>query len=361
MIQDNKYLLGMIYNFTGTGKPGYSGDGKKADMAQINGPAGLAVDKDDNVYIAEIHNNVIRKIDAKTNIISTVAGCGIRSFCGDGGPAISAGLNGPEGVFVDGDSNIYIADTYNHRIRKVDSRTGIISTIAGCGEAGYNGDGIKACDAMINTPAGVVVDKKGNVYFNDYKNDRVRKVDLDGIITTYAGTGIKGYSGDGGPADKARINDVYGLAIDKEDNIYIMDSLNFAVRKIDAGTKVISTAIGRGMPGPVTEFERVADSYIGRVAHEKGTIGMEAPHAVEITSEGNIMVADTGHYRIRMADLKQDSVYTVAGNGERGCIGNNIRALEASLCVHGIRMDSANNLYFNDFENHVVRVVRFNK
>ncbi|QHQ60821.1 hypothetical protein Ana3638_08620 [Anaerocolumna sedimenticola] len=354
-----KYTYGIIYSFAGTGKAGYSGDGEKADLAQLNGPAGLAIDKDDNIYIAEIHNSTIRKVDAITNHITTVAGCGLQGFNGDGGLAIHAKLNGPEGVFVDEFENIYIADTYNQRIRRVDGRTGIITTIAGCGDAGYNGDGIKACDAMLNSPAGVVVDKMGNVYFNDYRNDRVRKVDLDGIISTFAGTGTKGYSGDGEIADKAQINDVYGLGIDKYDNIYVMDSLNFAVRRIDAETKVIKTIVGKGIPGPITEFESVLSSYIGRVVHEKGTIGMEAPHAVEVSSDGIIIIADTGHYRIRAIDLKHDIVYTIAGNGEKGCSGNNMKALNANLCVHGLRMDSANNLYFNDFENHVVRVVRF--
>jgi len=358
-MQSINYSLGKIYNFAGTGQAGYSGDGEKADLARLNGPAGLAIDKDDNIYIVEILNHTVRKVDAITNVITTVAGCGLQGFDGDGGLAIHAKLNGPEGVFVDEHKNIFIADTYNHRIRRVDGQTGIITTIAGCGNDGYNGDGIKACDAMLNSPSGVVVDKMGNVYFNDYRNDRVRKVDPEGMITTFAGTGTKGYSGDGDLADKAQINDVYGLAIDKYDNIYIMDSLNFAVRKIDAKTKVITTIVGKGVPGLITEFEKVSNSYIGRVSHEKGTIGMEAPHAVEVSSDGNLIIADTGHHRIRLIDVLHDTVYTIAGNGEKGCIGNNIKALNASLCVHGLRMDSANNLYFNDFENHVVRVIRF--
>ncbi len=358
-MQDINYSLGKIYNFAGTGKPGYSGDGDNSDLAQLNGPAGLAIDKNDNIYIAEVFNNTIRKVEVITNRITTVAGCGIQGFQGDGELAIHAKLNGPEGVFVDEYDNLYIADTYNQRIRRVDGQTGIITTIAGCGDAGYNGDGIKACDALLNSPAGVVVDKMGNVYFNDYRNDRIRKIDIEGIISTFAGTGTKGYSGDGDIASKAQINDVYGLGIDKYDNIYIMDSLNFAVRKIDAKTKVITTIVGKGIPGPITEFDSISNSYIGRVVHEKGTIGMEAPHAVEISSDGNILVADTGHSRIRIVDLKQDLVYTIAGNGEKGYTGNNVKALDASLCIHGLRMDSANNLYFNDFINHVVRVLKF--
>lgn len=355
----SKWTHGTIDRYAGTGKPGYDGDGKKADRAQLNGPAGLAINKNNNAYVVEIHSNTVRKIDAKTKIITTVAGCGIKGFDGDGGLAIDAKLNGPEGVFVDNNDNIFIADTYNQRIRRVDAKTGIINTIAGTGEAGYHGDNMKADISQLNHPSGVVVDIKGNVYLNDYKNDRIRKIDTDGIITTYAGTGNPGYSGDGGAADKAQINDVYGLGIDKYDNIYIMDSLNFAVRKVDTKTGLITTVIGKGTPGPVVEFERISDSYLGGEVHEKGTIGMEAPHAVAVNSEGNILIGDTGCNRIRMIDLEQDLVYTVAGSGKKGCSGDSGNALDACLCVHGLRMDSNNNIYFVDFHNHVIRVIKF--
>jgi DNA-binding beta-propeller fold protein YncE len=194
--------------------------GEKADIAQLNGPAGLAIDKDNNIFIAEMHNHVIRKIDARTRIITTVAGCGLKGFAGDDGLAVHAKFNGPLGVSVDTNGNIFIADFFNQRIRKVNARTGIINTIAGTGEAGYNGDEIQACEARLNYPAGVVEDSKGNVYFNDFKNERIRKICTDGMISTYAGTGICGYSGDLGVADEAQINGVYGLAIDKQDNIW---------------------------------------------------------------------------------------------------------------------------------------------
>ncbi len=358
-LKDSKWIKGTIYKYAGTGIAGYSGDGGKSDVALLNGPAGLAIDNEDNVFVAEIHNNLIRKIDAKTRIITTVVGCALNGFDGDGGLAIYAKLNGPEGVFVDMYGNIYIADTHNQRIRMVEAQTGIISTIAGTGEAGYNGDNMRARKAKLNYPSGIVVDSKGNVYFNDYKNDRVRKIDQYGMISTYAGTGIHGYSGDGGLAYNGQINDVYGLGIDRNDNIYIMDSLNYAVRKVDAKTRIISTVVGKGSPGSIVEFESVCSSFIGGPVHEKGTIGMEVPHAVEVNSDGNIFIADTGSYRIRMVNLEQDLLYTVAGNGVKGCFGDNGKALDASLNVHGLRIDSNNNLYFVDFHNHVIRVIRF--
>ncbi|WP_312648148.1 NHL domain-containing protein [Aminipila sp.] len=231
---DTRWTKGTIHRFAGTDIAGYYGDGDKAETSQLNGPAGLAVDKYDNVFVAELHNSVIRKIDVRTGIITTVAGNCSKGYIGDGGLATNAKLNGPLGVFVDGGGNIFIADSFNHRIRKVEADTGIITTIAGNGTEGYAGDGFNACNSQLNFPAGVVADSKGNVYFNDFKNDRVRKIATDGIISTYAGTGIPGYSGDSGPADRAQINQVYGLAIDKDDNVYLMDSANFAVRKVDA-------------------------------------------------------------------------------------------------------------------------------
>lgn len=341
------WLNNRVFAFAGNGKAGYSGDGSLAENARLNGPAGLAIDKENNVYVVEIFNNVVRKIDSKTKIITTVAGNGKNGFAGDEGPATQAMLNGPEGVYVDDSFNIYIADTYNHRIRKVDSKTGVISTIAGNGEAGYSGDGDDACKAKLDTPAGVVVDSKGNVYFNDYGNDRIRKVDKRGIISTFAGIGTHGYSGDGGPADRAMINDVYGLAVDKNDNVYIADSLNFAIRKVDSRTGIISTVIGKGKPGKVIEFEEISKSHLCGEAHKKGTTGGKVPHAVDVDKNGNIFIADTAVNRIRIADMSKNQVYTIVGADGEG------------IAVHGLRADNKGNLYFVSFHNHIVGMVKF--
>ncbi|MDO0825995.1 hypothetical protein [Desulfosporosinus nitroreducens] len=357
---NTKWTKGTIYRFAGTGIAGYHGDGGEANTAQLNGPAGLAIDKDNNIFIAEMHNHVIRKIDAKTRIISTVAGCGSKGFAGDGELAIHAKLNSPLGVFTDKVGNIFIADSLNQRIRKVDARTGVISTVAGTGDAGYNEDGIQACEAKLNYPAGVVADSIGNVYFNDFKNDRIRKICTNGIISTYAGTGINGYSGDFGQADKAMINGVYGLAIDRHDNIYIMDSLNFAVRKVDAKLGIINTIIGKGNPGPINEFDNIANSFIGEPINNQGSFGSEdVAHSVEVDLNGNLFIGDTASNRIRMVDIERDLVYSIAGTGEKGLSGDNDFALNANLSVHGLKMDSKNNLYFIDFLKHVIRVIKF--
>jgi sugar lactone lactonase YvrE len=358
-MKNNNWLNGRVFTFAGNGQAGYSGDGFLAEKAQINGPAGLAIDRENNVYVVEIFNNVVRKIDNKTRIITTIVGCGEKGFIGDGGLATEAKLNGPEGVFVDDSFNVYIADTFNQRIRKVDSKTGIINTIAGNGEVGYSGDGGDACKANLNRPAGVVIDSKGNVYFNDYGNDRIRKVDSKGIISTFAGIGKHGYSGDGGPAEEAMINDVYGLAIDRDDNVYIVDSLNFAIRKVDAKTGIISTVVGKGKPGKIVEFQKIDECYLSGVAHDKGKTGANVPHAVDVDVRGNIFIGETGTNRIRVADFFKNQIYTIVGSGEKGFSGNNCLALNAQIGVHGLRIDALSNLYFVDYHNHVVMVVMF--
>jgi hypothetical protein len=355
----SNWLKGTVHAFTGIGQPGYGKDGGIAREALINGPAGAAIDSNNDVYIAEIFNNVVRKIDTRTNIVTTIAGCGDKGFGGDGGPAVKARLNGPEGVFVDLYGNIYIADTWNQRIRKIDSKTGIIKTIAGNGEAGFSGDFGNACEASLNCPSGVVGDSMGNVYFNDYKNERIRKIDINGIISTFAGTGEAGFTGDGGPANQAEINDVYGLAIDKHDNLYFVDSLNFAIRKINIHSEIINTVCGKGKPGAIVEFESIDNCYLGGNTHPKGTIGEDVPHGLDVSNEGYIFIADTGANRIRIVDPFENQVYTIAGTGEDGCSGDDGIALEAKINVHGVRVDSESNLYFVDFHHHVVRKITF--
>jgi sugar lactone lactonase YvrE len=352
-------VKGIVHTFIGTGKPGYSGDAGSSSEALVNGPAGLAIDSNNNVYVVEIINNVVRKIDTKINIVTTVAGCGDKGFSGDGGLAVKAKLNGPEGVFVDLYGNIYIADTWNQRIRKIDFKSGIIKTIAGNGEAGFSGDGGNACNASINRPSGVVVDSIGNVYFNDYSNERIRKIDINGIISTFAGTGEAGFTGDEGLAYQAKINDVYGLAIDKNDNLYFVDSLNFAIRKINLHSGVIYTVCGKGKPGEIVEFVSVDSCYLGGNAHPKGTTGGSVPHGLDVSNEGFILIADTGVNRIRVADLFENQVYTIAGTGEGGYSGDEENALEAKINVHGVRVDSEGNIYFVDFHHHVVRKITF--
>ena len=282
---------GIIQTVAGTGGAGYSGDGGPATSAEIKNPVGVAVDASGNIYIADTENHRIRKVDAATGIIQTVAGTGVGGDSGDGGPATSAQLRKAQGVTVDASGNIYIADTLNQRIRKVDAPTGIIQTVAGTGVAGYSGDGGPATSAQIKNPAVVAVDASGNIYIGDTDNHRIRKVDpATGIIQTVAGTGVAGYSGDGGPATSAQIKNPAVVAVDASGNIYIGDTDNHRIRKVDPATGIIQTVAGTGVAG------YSGDGGLATSAQLKKAQG------VTVDASGNIYIADTENYRIRKVD-----------------------------------------------------------
>ena len=237
---------GVISTVAGNGTEGYSGDGGAAVGAQLNYPFGVALDGADNLYIADFGNNRIRKVDS-AGVISTVAGTGTAGSLGDGGAAVGAQLNYPRSVALDGAGNLYIAEDVNHRIRKMDS-AGVISTVAGNGTEGYSGDGGAAVGAQLNEPFGVALDGAGNLYIAEYENQRIRKVDSTGVISTVAGNGTEGYSGDGGAAVGAQLDSPYGVALDGAGNLYIADMGNHRIRKVDSAG-VISTVAGNGADG----------------------------------------------------------------------------------------------------------------
>ena len=228
--------LGVIHTIAGTGELGFGGDGGPATSAMLASPLGVAVDALGNVYIADALNHRIRRIDI-LGVIETIAGSGdgvseenfTGDYGGDAGPATSALLARPDNVAVDDMGNVYIADTFNHRIRKVDA-LGIIDTIAGTGERGFGGDGGPAVQAQLNYPGGVAVDGAGNVYIADAENHRIRVVDSTGVIRTIAGTGEDGFGGDGGPAVQAQLNYPSGMALDDAGNVYIADRENHRIR-----------------------------------------------------------------------------------------------------------------------------------
>ncbi len=239
---------GIITTIAGTGEAGFSGDGGPAVNAQLNIPAFSCMDTAGNILIADVGNFRIRKIDTATGIITTIAGTGNNIFGGDGGPAINADLIGLIGICTDAANNIYI--TGGNRIRKIDAATGIISTIAGAGTAGYSGDNGLAAAALLNNPFGLCMDGSGNLYCADRNNFAVRKINLTtGIITTFAGTGVVGTTGDGGPATLARLGSIFGIAADKRDNIYLADQSISRVRRVDGLTGIITTVSGSGTRG----------------------------------------------------------------------------------------------------------------
>src|SRR5204862_317026 len=200
------------------------------------------LDAGGNLYIADLGNERIRKVAAATGIITTVAGNGVFGFAGDGGAATSASLSGPVGVAVDAGGNLYIADNWNNRIRKVAAATGIITTMAGNGNPTFAGDGGAATSASVYVPTGVALDASGNLYIADYGNQRVRKVDAaSGIITTVAGNGSPAFAGDGGAATSASLNSPVSVALDASGNLYVADQGNHRIRKVAAATGIITT------------------------------------------------------------------------------------------------------------------------
>ncbi len=224
---------------------GYTGDGGPAIAANIGAVGFITVDNHNNYYFSE-NNNTIRKVSS-SGIITLVAGTGVAGFGGDTGPATAAQINRGIGVATDSAGNLYIADENNNRIRKVDAATGIITTLAGNGIAGYSGDGGAAATASLNAPYGICVDVLGNLYFSDLLNFKIRKIDLSGIITTVAGNGTNGFSGDTGPATSAQLSAIYGLRTDSSGNLYITD--NNRIREINITTGIINTIIGTGVNG----------------------------------------------------------------------------------------------------------------
>lgn len=282
---------GMISTVAGNGLGGYTGDGGAATAAQLYFPTGVAVDAAGNVYIADQSNGVIRKVNAGTGVISTVAGTGTFGYSGDGAAATAADLAYPAGVAVDAAGNLYIADEYNSVIRKVDAATGLISTIAGSGGFGYNGDGISATTADLDYPAGVAVDAAGNVYIADQSNSRIRMVDAGtGLISTVAGTGNFAYTGDDGAATAADLDYPAGVAVDAAGDLLIADQYNSMVRRVDAGSGLISRVAGTG------NFAFNGDGGLATAAD------MNSPTGVAADSACRVYIVDQSNARIRRVD-----------------------------------------------------------
>ena len=276
---------GVMTTFAGTGDASFSGDGSAAISATFNAPAGVAVDTNGNVFVADMQNNRIRRIDAVTGRITTVAGNGSADFTGDGGQATSAALNWPSGVAVGSDGSLYIADQLNCRIRKV-SAGGIITTLAGNGVPGYNGENSNATAAQLNYPTSVALDKSDNVYVADQYNNRIRKVGVDGSIITIAGTGDYGYAGDGGPATAALLNYPYGVAVDDLGNVSIADTENACIRFVTPGG-VITTIAGNDNFGDYGDGGPAKNALLNY------------PYGVAVDRYRNIYLADYYNYRIK--------------------------------------------------------------
>jgi len=241
---------GIVTTIAGNGFGGYGGDNGPAVSASLWLPDAVRIDTFGNIYIADGMNARVRKITLSTGIITTIAGTGISGGSGDGGPATHAQLNNVIGVYVDAPGNVYIADASNNNIRKINAATGVINTIAGTGATGYSGDGGPATAAKVNVPFDMCMDTYGNLFFTDAENNVVRRIDATtGIITTVAGNGLTGWAGDGGPALSARMNEPTGIFIDPQNNIFVGEYRSGVIRRIDGATGIITTLAGDGIPG----------------------------------------------------------------------------------------------------------------
>ncbi|MBI1764934.1 MAG: hypothetical protein HYR56_26285 [Acidobacteria bacterium] len=343
----NSRPASLILSIIGNGLSAPAGDGGLATLAQIGQPSALAYDALGNLYIAETFNDRIRKVNASDGKISTVAGGAGNGYAGDGGPATAARLNCPTGVAVDAQGNIYIADRDNHRIRRVAAADGLITTFAGTGTPGSNGDNGDAKLAQLFSPFRVLVDKQGNLLIADTDNHRIRKVTSDGKITTIAGTGVLGVAGDGGPATSAQLNGPEGMALDADGNLFIADTENHRIRRLNASNGILTTIAGTGVRGATGDGGDAVAARIG------------LPEGVWVDAQKNIFIADTFNDRIRRINASDGKISTVAGNGLNGYSGDGTSATGTRLnCPTEIITDAAGRLLIADRDNHRVRSVQ---
>jgi streptogramin lyase len=276
---------GVVTTIAGTGTAGYSGDGGPATAAQLDTPHGVVADGAGNVYVADSPNQRIRRIDA-AGTITTVAGTGAAAYNGDGRLATTAALRYPKGVEIGPDGLLYIADTVNHRVRRIEA-DGTITTVAGTGARGYSGDGGPATAAQFDRPRNVAFDAVGVMYVVDEGNHRVRRVGLVGIVTTLAGTGVAASTGDGGPAAAASLDLPRDVGVDATGNVFIVEEGGDRVRRVDPAG-VISTFAGTGVRG-YNGDDLPAD-----------TAQLRAPRGLAVTPTGGVLIADTGNHRLRL-------------------------------------------------------------
>ncbi len=392
---------GTIATIAGAGEPGFAGDAGPATAALLNEPKNIALDAEGHLYIADSENHVVRKVDARTGIIATIAGTCVRNdpgsspagpvptradddddpladpvdhageayvqkpdlsgmvrylsgteskvprFSGDHGPARHAALNFPSAVAVADDGTVYIADTWNHRIRRVDPQTGIISTIAGTGRAKFSGDHGPAVQAALNEPVALALDGHQALYIADQSNNRVRKLDLtSGEMTTVAGEGEAGYNGDGAPGPETALAGPSGLAVDQEGNLYIADTFSNRIRKLTRRTGTMETVVGGTGDFQLRPGDNEASPHLSR------------PYAIALHPDGRLFITDSDNHVIRVWNLRTQAMSLLAGTGKAERSDDGRHPAHSGLNYpFGVALDSRGHVYIADTFNHRIRVM----
>ena len=337
----------VITTAVGTGEKGFAGDGGPANAALLNGPFDVAFDAGGNLYFSDTFNNRIRRVEARSGVITTVAGNGDKGFSGDGGPATGAALNEPYGIALDQAGNIFVADRLNRRVRRIDAASGSISTLAGTGEAAYGGDGGPAAAAGLAEPNGLAFDAgERHLYITDVADNRVRIVDLArGTIATFAGTGAAEHSGDGGPAAAAGTFGARAVKVGADGTVFILERQGSSLRAVDPGTGIIATIAGT-----------TARGYGGDGGPALAAV-FDAPKEMAIDRDGSLIIVDTENHAIRRIDRASGIVTALAG-GRKGTGGDGGPATEAGLDrPHGAVVGPDGAIYIGDTNNHRIRKV----
>jgi DNA-binding beta-propeller fold protein YncE len=337
-----------VSTVAGTGAPGFSGDGGPPSKAQLNNPFGVARGPDDALYICEVGNHRVRRID-QDGTITTVAGTGKAGYTGDGGPPTAAALNEPYEVRFDRAGDMYFVEMRNHVVRKVSRRSGVISTVAGTGTAGFGGDGAPATAAQLNQPHAIQFDSGGQfLYVCDIGNHRLRRIDLEsGLIVTFAGDGTKRPTPDGAKVGPTLpLNGPRAVDFDAAGNLWLALREGNAVYRIDMKAGTIHHAAGTGKQG-----------FTGNGGPERDAT-LSGPKGIAVGPDGNVYLADTESHSVRMIDVKRGTLELVAGTGQKGD-GPDGEALQCRFArPHGIFVDRDGTIFIGDSENHRVRTVR---
>ena len=336
-----------IKTIAGTGKAGAATDGAKAIESPLNNPYGLTIGPDGALYVCEVDNHRVVRIDRKTGRITVVAGTGTKGYSGDGGPALAASLNQPYEILFDKGGNMFFVEMQNHVVRRVDARTKTITTVAGTGKAGFSGDGGPANKAELSQPHSIALDPQGRLLICDIANRRIRRVDLkSGIIETYAGTGERKNPADGAALEGAPLNGPRAIAVTSKGDLLVVLREGNAVYRIDATAKTIHHVAGTGEKG------NTGDGGPAKLAKLNG------PKGISAAPDGSFYIADTENHTIRRIDPKSGTITTVAGTGERGD-GPDGDPLGCRLSrPHGIFVGRDGTVYIGDSESHRIRVLK---